>query len=95
MGKTRLPTHIDVYADRVGLAKDSVILLEQIRTLDKRRLKEKMGHLDGAVMSKVNAAIAVSFGLGGVPEEYSSAVATTTQSGAVAATNTEVNEVLG
>lgn len=95
MGKTRLPTHIDVYADRVGLAKDSVILLEQIRTLDKRRLKEKMGHLDGAVMSKVNAAIAVSFGLGGVPEEYSSAVATTTQSGAVAATNTEGNEVLG
>jgi mRNA interferase MazF len=95
MGKTRLPTHIDVYADRVGLAKDSVILLEQIRTLDKRRLKEKMGHLDGTVMSKVNAAIAVSFGLGGTPDEYSSAVATTTHSGAVAATNTEDNEVLG
>lgn len=65
MGKTRLPTHIDIHADRVGLAKDSVILLEQIRTLDKRRLKEKMGHLDGAVMSQVNSAIAVSFGLGG------------------------------
>ena len=64
MGKTRLPTHIDVHADKVGLAKDSVILLEQIRTLDKRRLKEKMGHLDGAVMTKVNNAIAVSFGLG-------------------------------
>ena len=46
MGKTRLPTHIDIYAERAGLAKDSVILLEQIRTLDKRRLKEKMGHLD-------------------------------------------------
>ena len=95
MGKTRLPTHIDVYADRVGLAKDSVILLEQIRTLDKRRLKEKMGHLDGAVMNKVNAAIAVSFGLGATPDEYSSAVATTTPGGAVAATNTDGNEVLG
>ena len=64
MGKTRLPTHIDVHADKMGLAKDSVILLEQIRTLDKRRLKEKMGHLDSAVMSRVNNAIAVSFGLG-------------------------------
>ena len=64
MGKTRLPTHIDVFADRAGLAKDSVILLEQIRTLDKRRLKEKMGHLDESIMREVNAAIAVSFGLG-------------------------------
>ena len=64
MGKTRLPTHIDIYADRVGLAKASVVLLEQVRTLDKKRLKEKMGHLDESVMSEVNAAIAVSFGLG-------------------------------
>ena len=63
MGKTKLPTHIDIYADRVGLAKDSVILLEQIRTLDKRRLREKMGHLDDSVMEEVNNAIAVSFGL--------------------------------
>ncbi len=63
MGKTKLPTHIDIYADRVGLAKDSVILLEQIRTLDKRRLREKMGHLDDSVMADVNNAIAVSFGL--------------------------------
>ena len=46
MGKTRLPTHIDIYAEKAGLARDSVILLEQIRTLDKRRLKERMGHLD-------------------------------------------------
>ena len=45
MSKTKLPTHIDVYANKVGLAKDSVILLEQIRTIDKKRLKEKMGHL--------------------------------------------------
>ncbi|MBE6546271.1 MAG: type II toxin-antitoxin system PemK/MazF family toxin [Ruminococcaceae bacterium] len=63
MGKTRLPTHIDIYADKVGLAKDSVVLLEQIRTLDKRRLKEKMGHLDETMMHAVNTAIAVSFGL--------------------------------
>lgn len=63
MGKTRLPTHIDIYADKAGLAKDSVILLEQIRTLDKRRLKEKMGHLDEQMMNEVNSAIAVSFGL--------------------------------
>lgn len=67
MGKNRLPTHIDIYADQVGLAKDSVILLEQIRTLDKRRLKEKMGHLDETMMSSVNTAIAVSFGLGEHP----------------------------
>ena len=65
LGKTRLPTHIDIYADKVGLAKDSVVLLEQIRTLDKRRLKEKMGHLDERIMSEVNTAIAVSFGLPG------------------------------
>ena len=64
MGKTRLPTHIDIYADKVGLSKDSVILLEQIRTLDKQRLKEKMGHLDDGLMNEVNNAIAVSFGLG-------------------------------
>ncbi len=70
-GKTRLPTHIGVEAaisaagDNAGLMKNSVILLEQVRTLDKRRLKEKMGHLDESVMRKVNEAIAVSFGLGG------------------------------
>ena len=64
MSKTRLPTHIDIYADKAGLAKDSVILLEQVRTLDKRRLKEKMGHLDDDAMQRVDHAIAVSFGLG-------------------------------
>ncbi len=63
LDKARLPTHIDVYADEVGLSKDSVILLEQIRTLDKKRLKEKMGHLDDGSMRAVNSAIAVSFGL--------------------------------
>ena len=63
MGKNRLPTHIDIHADKVGLAKDSVVLLEQIRTLDKRRLKERMGHLDDQTMQIVNSAIAVSFGI--------------------------------
>ncbi len=65
MSKTRLPTHIDVYASKVGLAKDSVILLEQIRTIDKTRLKEKMGHLDDSLMREVDDAISISFGLGG------------------------------
>ena len=64
MGKTKLPTHIDIPGVRAGLAKDSVILLEQIRTIDKKRLKEKMGHLDDGTMTHVNNAIQVSFGLG-------------------------------
>lgn len=63
LGKSKMPTHIDVYADRFGLAKDSVILLEQIRTIDKKRLKEKMGHLDSGIMEQVNTALSVSFGL--------------------------------
>ena len=84
MGKARLPTHIDIHADGVGLSKDSVVLLEQIRTLDKRRLKEKMGHLEGGVMTRINSAIAVSFGLGVIPEEYEGAAATTRGGGAVA-----------
>lgn len=61
--KNKMPTHIDVVADEYGLEKNSVILLEQIRTLDKKRLREKMGHLDDAVMNQVNSAISVSFGL--------------------------------
>ena len=65
MSKTKLPTHIDIYADKVGLAKDSIVLLEQIRTLDKRRLREKMGRVDRELMDRVDAAIAVSFGLPG------------------------------
>ena len=63
MGKTKLPTHIDVYAARAGLSRDSVVLLEQLRTLDKRRLKEKMGHLDEEIMGEIDNAIAVSLGL--------------------------------
>ena len=72
LGKNRLPTHIDVLAeraDRVGLTKDSVILLEQMRTLDKRRLGEKMGHLDDETMTAVDNAISVSLGLGGTRAE--------------------------
>ena len=61
--KAKLPTHIEVAAQCCGLPKDSVILLEQIRTLDKRRLRERMGKVDGTVMQRVDAAIAVSFGL--------------------------------
>ena len=63
INKTKLPTHIELYAENFGLAKNSVILLEQIRTIDKRRLKEKMGHLETGLMDKVNNAISVSFGL--------------------------------
>ncbi|HEX2937312.1 MAG TPA: type II toxin-antitoxin system PemK/MazF family toxin [Ruminiclostridium sp.] len=62
--KTRLPTHININADKCGLAKDSVVLLEQIRTLDKRRLKERMGALDNNSMQKVDNALSISFGLG-------------------------------
>ena len=68
LSKSKLPTHIDVFAHQVGLAKDSVILLEQIRTIDKVRLKEKMGHLDDRVMNEVNDAITVSFGLSPTPK---------------------------
>ena len=62
MGKNRLPTHIDIHAERVGLAKDSVILLEQIRTLDKRRLKTRVGALDKTAMNKIDRALLVSLG---------------------------------
>lgn len=62
--KTNLPTHIQVQADDCGLARDSIVLLEQVRTLDKKRLKEKMGTLDPTDMTRVNQALSVSFGLG-------------------------------
>lgn len=61
--KNKLPTHIPLSAASCGLAKDSVVLLEQVRTLDKRRLKERMGELDSDSMSQVNNALSVSFGL--------------------------------
>ena len=63
MNKAKLPTHIALAAAKYALPKDSVVLLEQIRTIDKRRLKDKMGHLDDRTMQQVNEALYVSFGL--------------------------------
>lgn len=62
--KARLPTHIAVGGKTCGLQKDSVVLLEQIRTLDKKRLKERMGELDQTSMDRVDSALSISFGLG-------------------------------
>ena len=61
--KAKLPTHIELRAASCGLSRDSVVLLEQIRTIDKRRLKERMGELDAPSMSQVNNALEISFGL--------------------------------
>lgn len=63
INKARLPTHIELSAQSYGLSKDSVVLLEQIRTIDKKRLKERMGRVDDGMMTKIDDAIAVSFGL--------------------------------
>jgi mRNA interferase MazF len=63
INKAKLPTHIEISAQEYGLVKDSVILLEQIRTIDKQRLKEKIGRLDDELMEKVNEALTISFGL--------------------------------
>ncbi len=68
--KAKLPTHIEINAQNCGLAKNSVVLLEQIRTIDKRRLKEKMGALDERSMYRVNSALSISFGLGGTGSRY-------------------------
>ena len=61
--KANLPTHILLSAKNTGLSRDSIVLLEQVRTLDKHRLKEKMGRLDSQAMSMVDRALSVSFGL--------------------------------
>lgn len=63
INKAKMPTHIEVDALQYGLSKDSVILLEQVRTIDKKRLKEKIGHLEGDLMNQVNNALSISFGL--------------------------------
>ena len=64
MNKNRLPTHIELDSEKFGLKSDSVVLAEQIRTIDKSRLKEKIGHInDENIMSKINNALGVSFGL--------------------------------
>ena len=65
--KANLPTHILLSAADTGLTRDSIVLLEQVRTLDKHRLKEKMGRLDAKSMSMVDQALSVSFGLGERP----------------------------
>ncbi len=62
-GKARLPTHIELTARNFGLSRNSVVLLEQIRTIDKQRLRERMGKLDEVQMQRVDTALAVSFGL--------------------------------
>jgi mRNA interferase MazF len=63
INKARLPTHIELEAQAYGLTKDSVILLEQVRTIDKRRLRDRVGQLDNQLMGRVDDAIAVSLGL--------------------------------
>ena len=63
LDKAKLPTHIALSSQSTGLNRDSIILLEQIRTLDKSRLRERMGRIDEHTMNAVDAALAVSFGL--------------------------------
>ena len=63
INKAKLPTHIEINAENFGLPKDSVVLTEQIRTIDKKRLKEKIGCLDEVYMNKVNDALIISFGI--------------------------------
>ncbi len=63
INKAKLPTHVEINATEYGITKDSVILLEQIRTIDKKRLKEKIGHLSDELMYRVNDSLQISFGL--------------------------------
>jgi len=60
INKAKLPTHVEISAKEYGLQKDSVILLEQLRTIDKKRLREKIGHLDDELMEQVNEALYIS-----------------------------------
>jgi mRNA interferase MazF len=63
INKAKLPTHIELSAFGYGLPKDSVLLLEQVRTIDKKRLREKIGYIDNELLKKVNVALCISFGL--------------------------------
>lgn len=63
MNKAKLPTHIELNARLYNMDKDSVVLLEQLRTIDKKRLKDKVCHLDGEIMTRVNRALMVSLEL--------------------------------
>ena len=72
LNKAKLPTHIEISANEFGLMKDSVILLEQIRTLDKRRIKERIGELSPLKMQKVNTALLISLGFNENRESFPS-----------------------
>nr|WP_090890103.1 type II toxin-antitoxin system PemK/MazF family toxin [Evansella caseinilytica] len=61
--KAKLPTHVEINAKRYGFDRDSVILLEQVRTIDKQRLTDKITHLDDDMMARVNDALRISLGL--------------------------------
>lgn len=63
MNKAKLPTHIEIDSRHYDIMKDSVILLEQLRTIDKKRLKDKVCHLDGEILERVNRALLVSLEL--------------------------------
>ena len=63
INKAKLPTHVEISSEEYGLNRDSVVLLEQVRTLDKRRLKEKLGHMTDEDMKKVNKAMMISLSL--------------------------------
>ena len=63
INKAKLPTHVEISSEEYGLNKDSVVLLEQIRTIDKKRLKEKIGHMTEKDIQKVDEALLVSMGL--------------------------------
>ena len=61
--KAKLPTHIELSAQSCGLQKDSTVLLEQVRTIDKKRLRERMGEITPETMNSINSALSISFGL--------------------------------
>ena len=63
MNKAKLPTHVEIAAEKYGIVKDSVILLEQVRTIDKSRLREKVCHLDQDILARINKALLISFAL--------------------------------
>lgn len=63
MNKAKLPTHIELNSNDYDIVKDSVILLEQLRTIDKKRLKDKVCHLEGDIMTRVNQALLISLEL--------------------------------
>lgn len=63
INKAKMPTHIELSNNEYGLSKDSVILAEQVRTIDKKRLKEKIGHLDETLMMQIDTALKISFGI--------------------------------